>query len=68
MVEEGNPGHVICKIANEEEVDLIIVGSRGQGTIRRTLMGSVSSYTVHHAHAPVLVVPKQDRHCTKAVE
>ena len=62
MVETGNPGEVICSVAKDEEVDLLVVGSRGRGTIRRTLMGSVSTYCVHHAHVPVMVVPHADRH------
>lgn len=52
---QGKPGEVICKIAQEEKASLIIVGTRGLGKIRRTLLGSVSDYVIHHAHAPVLV-------------
>jgi nucleotide-binding universal stress UspA family protein len=32
------------------------MGSRGQGGIRRALMGSVSSSVIEHAHCPVMVV------------
>ena len=56
----GSAGEVICSVANEEKVGMIIVGSRGMGTIRRTLMGSVSDYIIHHAHIPVLVCKKAD--------
>ena len=52
---QGKPGHVICKIAEEEKAALIVCGTRGQGTIRRTIMGSVSDYIVHHSPVPVLV-------------
>lgn len=52
---QGKPGEVICKIADEEKASLIVVGTRGLGTIRRTLLGSVSDYIIHHAHVPVLV-------------
>lgn len=33
------------------------MGSRGLGTIRRTILGSVSDYVVHHANVPVVVCP-----------
>jgi nucleotide-binding universal stress UspA family protein len=32
------------------------MGSRGQGGLRRALMGSVSDAVVRHAHCPVLVI------------
>ncbi|XP_076447324.1 universal stress protein Sll1388-like [Babylonia areolata] len=57
----GNAGEVICKVANDEKAGLIVIGSRGMGTIRRTLLGSVSDYVMHHSHVPVLVC-KQDHH------
>ncbi|PAA76005.1 hypothetical protein BOX15_Mlig026820g1 [Macrostomum lignano] len=50
-------GPAIVEIANEEAVDLILVGNRGLGTMRRTFLGSVSDYVLHHAHRPVAVVP-----------
>ncbi|BFZ10744.1 hypothetical protein BsWGS_13783 [Bradybaena similaris] len=52
----GKPGELIVKASEEHKVDMIITGTRGLGTIRRTLMGSVSEYVVHHASVPVLVV------------
>ena len=54
--ESKRPGEVICKLAEDESADLIVIGSRGIGTLRRTILGSVSDYCVHHAHIPGLVV------------
>lgn len=54
-VHSASPGEGICKMAKEVEADLIITGTRGMGTIRRTLLGSVSDYILHHAHVPVIV-------------
>ena len=53
----GNPGQVICKTADKEKADHIVMGCRGLGTVRRTLLGSVSDYCVHHSCIPVSVVP-----------
>ena len=51
----GAAGAEICKLAEEIKADCIIVGSRGLGTIRRTLLGSTSDYVLHHAECPVLI-------------
>ena len=55
-VEAGDPAETVLDIAEEEESDLIVMGSRGFGTFRRLLMGSVSSQVLAQAHCPVLVV------------
>jgi nucleotide-binding universal stress UspA family protein len=50
----------IVALAEELQADLIVMGSRGLGGVRRALMGSVSDSVVRHAHCPVLVVrPKK---------
>jgi nucleotide-binding universal stress UspA family protein len=46
-------------LAEELEVGLIVIGSRGRGGIQRALMGSVSDSVVRHAHCPVMVVRPQ---------
>ncbi len=54
-VVHGDPGTVICQIAEDEAFDLIVVGSHGSGFIKRVLLGSVSHHVLHHAPCPVLV-------------
>lgn len=56
----GHPADVICELAKEEQVDLIVVGSCGHSKISRILLGSVSDSIVNHAHCPVLVVKDPD--------
>jgi nucleotide-binding universal stress UspA family protein len=46
----------IVGLAEELQADLIVMGCRGLGGVRRALMGSVSDSVVRHAHCPVLVV------------
>ncbi|WAR25502.1 YQA3-like protein [Mya arenaria] len=53
---QGKPGEVVCKIAEEEKCKLVVTGTRGLGKVRRTFLGSVSDYIIHHSHVPVLVV------------
>lgn len=56
----GYPGHSIVKAAEEQKAGMIICGSRGQGLLRRTILGSVSDYVLHHAHVPVIVCKHED--------
>jgi nucleotide-binding universal stress UspA family protein len=58
-VSERHPSNDIVRIAEEIEADLVVMGSRGLGGIRRALMGSVSDSVVRHAHCPVLVGRKE---------
>lgn len=51
----GKPGEIIIQLANEAQASNIIIGSRGHGKVRRTLLGSVSDYVVHHSEVPVTV-------------
>jgi nucleotide-binding universal stress UspA family protein len=55
-LEWGNPVERICSAAEEEEANLIVIGSRGVGGLEELLTGSVSSGVVHHAPCPVLVI------------
>jgi nucleotide-binding universal stress UspA family protein len=51
----GSPGATICEIAQELNVDLIVLGRRGNSGLSELLMGSVSNYVMHHAHSSVLI-------------
>jgi nucleotide-binding universal stress UspA family protein len=58
LVEEHRD-RAIVDLAEELEIGLIVMGSRGLGGARRALMGSVSNSLVRHAHCPVMVVRKE---------
>ncbi|PSC72425.1 universal stress [Micractinium conductrix] len=50
----------VVAFAKEHSADLVVVGSRGMGAVKSTLMslvglGSVSGYLVHHLHCPVVI-------------
>lgn len=55
VAQRGRPPHVIAREASRSGADLIVVGSRGLGPIRSTLLGSVSQEVVDLAPCPVLV-------------
>jgi len=63
-VSMGVPGEEIVFMAEELGADLVVLGSRGLGGIRRALMGSVSDSVVRNAHCTVLVVRHEEEELT----
>ena len=54
-VEFGSPNHDIVRLAQENDVDLIVAGSHGRHGIQ-LLLGSTANAILHHAHCDVLAV------------
>ncbi len=50
----GSPAHAICDLAEQEGVDMIIMGTHGRTGLKRLLMGSVAEHVVRWAPCPVL--------------
>ena len=52
----GDPADKILEVADEEKVDLILMGSRGHGLLRSKLIGGISESVVRKSSVPVLIV------------
>ena len=63
----GDPRAEIVRLADEWRADLIVLGARGLGRIKRLLLGSVSLAVARHASCPVLVVKGRPRKLTSAL-
>lgn len=53
---KGNPADFICKVAEEGDYDLIILGSRGLGGFKQLILGSVSNKVAQFSKKSVLIV------------
>lgn len=54
----GNPSKEILKFQKENQIDMIIISSRGLGAFSRSLLGSVSNKVTNKAECPVLVIKR----------
>ena len=52
----GEPFHDICHVAEQEQSDLIVMGSHGRTGLSHVLLGSVAERVMRHTPCPVLVV------------
>lgn len=56
IIEEGDPAAIIIDVSNRLDVDLIVLGSKGQSALGQYLIGSVANKVVQYAAKPVMVV------------
>lgn len=54
---EGSPAERLVGLAEEEDAELLVVGSRGYGSLRSAMLGGVSRRVIQDARCPVVVVP-----------
>ena len=60
-IQIGTPWQVVCNIAKDEDVDLVVIGSHGYSGLDRVI-GTTAARVVNHADRPVLVVrPKPEK-------
>jgi nucleotide-binding universal stress UspA family protein len=57
MVAKGEPSETLVRIADENDVDFMILGLRKTGAMVRALLGSTAEPVIRNAHVPVLSVP-----------
>ena len=61
LLVDGNPVAVMLAVAEEEDADLVVMGSRGLGGFPELLLGSSSHQVAEHARRPVVIVPPRHR-------
>lgn len=54
-LESGAPRQLVCRIANDEAFELLILGRHRGGEIRDVLFGTVANYALHNVRCPVLL-------------
>lgn len=55
-LKQGDPKDIVCQVADEEQSELIIMGSRGLGKLQAILENSVSQYVFQLTSHPMLLV------------
>ncbi|MEX2191868.1 MAG: universal stress protein [Nitrosarchaeum sp.] len=56
VIIHGDEGPKIISYADNKSYDIIVIGSRGMGSIKEMFLGSTSNYVLHKAKIPVLIV------------
>ncbi|XP_031492568.1 universal stress protein PHOS34 isoform X2 [Nymphaea colorata] len=52
----GDPKDMICEVTSNLQADVLVMGSRAYGAIKRMFLGSVSNYCINNVKCPVIVV------------
>lgn len=55
-IKEGSPAKAILKVVDEEDIDLVVIGSSGKTGLDKFIMGSVADKVVTSAKCSVLVI------------
>lgn len=55
-VRRGNPHDDILSYAEDNDIDVIVMGTHGRTGVKRALLGSVTESVVRHSEIPVLTV------------
>ena len=61
LVKGSIPARTIVEVSEKEKVDMIMLTSRGRGSLDLLLMGSVAEEVVHDTRIPIFMIPVRDR-------
>ncbi|MDO5509250.1 MAG: universal stress protein [Weeksellaceae bacterium] len=61
IVKQGIPVDTIIEQANLQGADLIVIGSKGHGTLYETFVGSVCRDVIKNSPVPLYVIPNKQR-------
>jgi universal stress protein A len=64
----GDPATEILRTASDEDVDMIVMGTRGRSGLPRWLMGSVAETVIRHATCPVLTFKRSTRAAPPSIQ
>jgi len=56
QIKEGNPADSILKTIDDENIDLVVIGSSGKNALDRIFLGSVAEKVVRSSKSPVMVI------------
>lgn len=68
MIEGANTATLICDYVNGEDVDLVVMSTRGHTGIARFVFGSVAQKVLHAVRVPVMLVYPDDETGTRSAE
>ncbi len=57
----GPPAATVISALEDEEYDLVVMGTHGRSGLPRLMLGSVAEKVVRGAHCPVLTIPLRDK-------
>jgi nucleotide-binding universal stress UspA family protein len=57
VVADGDTANMIISTAEDQQVDVIVLGSHSRSGLDKLLMGSVSEKVMHHSKVPLFIVP-----------
>jgi nucleotide-binding universal stress UspA family protein len=58
----GEPARAIRKFVDENDIDMVVMGSHGRSGLSRVILGSVAEKVLRRTHLPVLVVDSHELH------
>lgn len=59
ILEDGDPARAIDWVVAKEKIDLVMMSTKGMGTFRRMLMGSLTTKVLHDLECPVYTSPHE---------